>query len=223
MLDADIYSFPLNILLISKMPSWHVLKTSSRRLQRNNFSSSKTYWRRLARCLEDIFKASWRRLCKRSQRRLEEVLKTSWKMKNCYAEDVLKTYWRQIFSGIMPVWTPTLNRLIEIIAFDNHFKSLSVSLSFANIHKKIMKKFGVLQNHRPPTTNRRPTDRSSTNPPTHRRVFNQPTVHRAPATNHWSTEHIRTDPRTSDSQPTNCFSVNPLTTDPLATEPPITD
>ena len=57
---------------VLKTSSTHVLKTVSRRLQRNNFTSSKTSWRRL----EDI---------------LQDVLKTSWKTKNCYAEDVLKT------------------------------------------------------------------------------------------------------------------------------------
>ena len=45
--------------------SWrHVLKKSSTRLQRNNFSSSKTSSRRLEdvyrTCLEDAFKTSWR-------------------------------------------------------------------------------------------------------------------------------------------------------------------
>ena len=43
----------------------HVLKTSSKRLERKNFSSPKTS-------------------CK-------YFLKTSWKTKNCYAEDILKT------------------------------------------------------------------------------------------------------------------------------------
>ena len=58
--------------------SWrHVLKTSSTRLQRNNFTSSKTFWRRL----EDVL-----------QRRFEDVLKT----KNCYAEDVFKTSWKHV-------------------------------------------------------------------------------------------------------------------------------
>ena len=48
--------------------SRHVFKTSSRHLQRNSFSSSKTF-----------------------SRRLEDVFKMSWKTYNCYAEDVLKT------------------------------------------------------------------------------------------------------------------------------------
>ena len=51
----------------------HILKTSSTRLQRNNFLSSKTSWRHLAR------------------RNF-----SSWKTKNCYAEVVLKTSWRRL-------------------------------------------------------------------------------------------------------------------------------
>ena len=64
---------------VLKMHSKHVLMTSSTSLQRNNFTSSKTSWRHLA-------KMSWGRL--------EDFLKASWKTKNCYAEDVLKTSWR---------------------------------------------------------------------------------------------------------------------------------
>ena len=56
---------------IFKTSSRHVFKRSSRRLQRNIFSSSKSSSRRLAGCLQDVFK-------------------TSWKTKNCYAEDELK-------------------------------------------------------------------------------------------------------------------------------------
>ena len=64
---------------VLKMYSKHVLKTSSTRLQRNNFTTSKTSWRHLA-------KMSWGRL--------EDFLKASWKTKNCYAKGVLKTSWR---------------------------------------------------------------------------------------------------------------------------------
>ena len=63
---------------VLKVSSRYVLKTSSKRLQCNNFSSSKTSW-----------KTSWRRL--------EDVLKTSWKTKNCYAEDVFKTCLQDVF------------------------------------------------------------------------------------------------------------------------------
>ena len=62
---------------VLKTSSRPVLKTSSTRLQRNNFSSSK----RSSRRLEDISQG---------------VLKTSWKTRNCYAEDVLKTSWRYV-------------------------------------------------------------------------------------------------------------------------------
>ena len=48
---------------IFKRPSRHVFKTSSRRLQRNNFSSSKTSSRRLAKGLQNVF-----------ARRLQDVL-----------------------------------------------------------------------------------------------------------------------------------------------------
>ena len=71
---------------VLKTYSWHVFKTCSRHffktptrhLQRNNFSCSKTSWRRLARCLQNVFK-------------------TSRKTKNCHAEDVLKTSSRHVF------------------------------------------------------------------------------------------------------------------------------
>ena len=62
---------------VLKTSSRHVLKTSSTRLQRNNFMSSKTSWRRF----QDLS---------------QDVLKTSWKTKNCYAEDVFKTSWRHV-------------------------------------------------------------------------------------------------------------------------------
>ena len=60
------------------LPRKHLLllKTSSKRQQPNNFSSSKMSWRRLEVVLKTYCKY---------------VLKTSWKTKNCYAEDVLKT------------------------------------------------------------------------------------------------------------------------------------
>ena len=66
--------------------SRHVFKSSSRRLQCNNFSSSKTSSRRL----QDVF-----------ARRLQEA---SSKTKNCYAEDVLNTSSRcledqELFAG----------------------------------------------------------------------------------------------------------------------------
>ena len=71
----------------SKYPGKHllVLKTSSTRLQRNNFTSCKTSWRRLGRRKTVTLKTSWRHVLKTY---LEGVLKTC-------PEDVLKTLWRQ--------------------------------------------------------------------------------------------------------------------------------
>ena len=59
-------------------PSKHflVLKTSSARLQRNNFTSSKTSWRHLKDVLEDEKLFSWRRLEDTSWKRLEGM---SWR------------------------------------------------------------------------------------------------------------------------------------------------
>ena len=100
--------------------SRHVLKTSSTRLQRNNFSSSKTSWRRLANTfwrrlqdvLWDVFKTSSRCIWKMPPARgfedvledekllrwrsLEDVLKACLEdaLKTCL-EDVLKMSWRE--------------------------------------------------------------------------------------------------------------------------------
>ena len=80
------------------LPSKHLLvfKTSSTRLQRNNFTSSKTSWRCLAktswRLLQDVLEDEkllrWRRLQDVLKTCLEDVLKT-------YLKDVCKTSWRQ--------------------------------------------------------------------------------------------------------------------------------
>ena len=85
-------------MAISRVPSKYllVLKTFSTRLQHNNFTSSKTPWRRLAR-------TSWRHLARYLEdvledekfsrwKRLEDVLKTCLEdiLKKCL-EDVLKT------------------------------------------------------------------------------------------------------------------------------------
>ena len=69
-----------------------VLKTSSTRLQRNNFTSSKTSWRYLEDTLQDVLEDE-KMLC---WRRHQYVLKTYLEdvLKACL-EDVLKTLWRQ--------------------------------------------------------------------------------------------------------------------------------
>ena len=94
--------------------SWsYVLKTSSARLQRNNFSSSKTSWRCLedvfARRLEDILKTSWRRMIKTNifvWRRMSKanifvLIKTSWRrLLKTKTKDAFKTSSsRRIFAG----------------------------------------------------------------------------------------------------------------------------
>ena len=86
LLDTDIFSKHYVCLLdVLQISSRHVFKTPWRRLQRNNFSSSRTFSRRF----QDVFK--------KPSRHLQDVFKISWKTKNCYAEswrrleDVLKT------------------------------------------------------------------------------------------------------------------------------------
>ena len=81
LLDTDIPSkyfaclhnvFKTSSRHVFKTSSRHVFKTSSRRLQRNNFSSSKTSSRRLARCLGRrkiiMLKTSSRHVLKKSWR-----------------------------------------------------------------------------------------------------------------------------------------------------------
>ena len=61
---------------VFKTSSRHVFKTSWRRLQRNNFSSSKTSSRRLGRRKIVTLKTCWRRLQDMSWRLFEDVFKT---------------------------------------------------------------------------------------------------------------------------------------------------
>ena len=88
---------------VLKTSSKHVLKTSSARPQRNNFSSSKTSWRHLEDISQDVFKTSSRRLYDVLEDeillrwiRLQDVLKTCLEdvLKTCL-EDIIKTSWRQ--------------------------------------------------------------------------------------------------------------------------------
>ena len=110
-------SFCLDLELFAKMkrPAQQtfvglqdVLRTSSTRLQRNNFTSSKTFWRRLgrrkivtlktsSRRLEDM---SWRRLEDMSWRRLQHVFSVTILRLPRRLEDVFKTSrkasWRRL-------------------------------------------------------------------------------------------------------------------------------
>ena len=93
----------------SKTSPRHVLKTSSTRLQRNFFSSSKTF----SRCLEDI---------------LQDVFKTSWKtkivtlkafeehLKKCL-EDALKTCIEDVYRGYL--YLTNWNMYLTNLCFTN--------------------------------------------------------------------------------------------------------
>ena len=83
---------------VLKMSSKHVLRTSWRYLQRNNFSSCKY-----------IFKTSWMHLQDMS---FEYILKKSWKTRNCSVEDFFKTCLEGIFKMYLEIefqtfWKPT--------------------------------------------------------------------------------------------------------------------
>ena len=84
----------------SKYPGKHllVLKTSSTRLQRNNFTSCKTSWRRLGRRKTVTLKTSWRHISKTSWR---HFLKTSWrhvlKTSGRHYGDKQNTYWGYLY------------------------------------------------------------------------------------------------------------------------------
>ena len=81
LLDTDIFSKHYVCLLdVLQISSRHVFKTPWRRLQRNNFSSSRTFSRRFQDVLRDVFKTPSRRLqdILEDEKLLRWVLKTSW-------------------------------------------------------------------------------------------------------------------------------------------------
>ena len=75
--------------MVVKTSSRHVLKTSSARLQRNNFTSSKT-------SCKDVLKTSWRRLEDLLQDVLEDQKLLRWKRLEDSWRHVLKTSWRHV-------------------------------------------------------------------------------------------------------------------------------
>ena len=83
--DSRLWDFRISRTLshikCRKHPSKHLLvfKTSSTRLQRNNFTSSKTSWRRLDDVFKTSPKTSSRRLGRRKIVNAEDVFKTSWR------------------------------------------------------------------------------------------------------------------------------------------------
>ena len=81
--------------------SSHVFKTSWRRLQRNNFSSSKTSCeissRRLQDVLEDETLSRWRCVEDVFKKCLQDVFKTCWRPTNaCWETLKLNFYWVKI-------------------------------------------------------------------------------------------------------------------------------
>ena len=124
---------------VLKTSATHVLKTSSTRLERNNFSSSKTSWRRKIVTL----KTSWRRLGRRKivtlktyWRRLQDVLKTCLEdvLKTCL-EDVWKTCLEDVLKTCLADACKTSSRQTK------YFLNLSVS----NKCKCVSNKSGISQ------------------------------------------------------------------------------
>ena len=102
LLDTYIFSKHYVCLLdVLQISSRHVFKTLWRRLQRNNFLSSKTFSRRLARCLQDTFKTSSRYLGRRkiATLSLEDVLKMSWRPTNVCWETNSLSLWLNIYTA----------------------------------------------------------------------------------------------------------------------------
>ena len=98
-----------------------VLKTPSTRLQRINFTSSKTSWRRLEYFLKtsckDVLKTSWRRLEDMSWRRLEDM---SWRCLEDMSWRPLKNFMEtnKIFTGDI---CTTLKRIQNALISDDWF------------------------------------------------------------------------------------------------------
>ena len=98
---------------------------SSTRLQRNNFTSFKTSWRRLEDVLEDEKLLRWRRLEDVLKTCLEDVLKTC-------LEDVLKTYLEDVFKT-----SRRQTKCLLVISVSNKSKCVSNKSMF---HKSVSDK-----------------------------------------------------------------------------------
>ena len=92
---------------VFKTSSRHVFKTSSRRLQRNNFSSSKTSSRRLQDVLEDVKLLRWRRV--------EDVFKTC-------LEDVFQQMFAGKLLNSLTTSTQILSDFSEISRYVSKFR-----------------------------------------------------------------------------------------------------
>ena len=91
----------LLVLKTSSTSSRHVLKTSSTRVQRNNFTSSKKSWRRLEdvlqRRFEDVLKTPWRPLARRLEDVLEDEKLLRWRRLEDMSWRCLEDmYWRRL-------------------------------------------------------------------------------------------------------------------------------
>ena len=122
---------PSKHLLVLKTSSRHVLKTTSTRLQCNNFTSSKTSWRRLEDVLEDEKLLRWRRLQDVLKTCLEDVLKTC-------LEDVLKTYLEDVFKT-----SRRQTKFLLVISVSNKSKCVSNKSLF---HKLYLRNLRRIQN-----------------------------------------------------------------------------
>ena len=149
--------------LDTDIPSKHlacphdILKTSSRRLQCNNFSSSKTSSRCLARYLPDVFrtpsrrlgrrkivtlKTCWRRLQDMSWRRLQDVLNTKKCLPGIYLYTIY-TPFQIIFCWFYYIlfYLFTANLLLLIVlASSNSWKPLTI---FAKISITCLIRFWI--------------------------------------------------------------------------------
>ena len=118
------YVFKMSSRHVFKTSSRHVFKKSSRRFQRNNFSSSKTSSRGLARCIQDVLEDEkllrWRSV--------EDIFKTCLK-------DVFKTSWRPInvcWVRSTPPWPPMSRNLYHFSI--NAIKSCWALYLFLHLH-----------------------------------------------------------------------------------------
>ena len=120
---------------VLKTSSRHVLKTSSTRLQRNNFTSSKTSWRRL----EDVFKTSHKTSSRRIGRRKIVTLKTSLRrLEDMPWRYVLKASWRYT---LKMSWRQA--KILLVISVSNKSKWVSNKSLF---HKLCLRNLRRIQN-----------------------------------------------------------------------------
>ena len=116
---------------VLKTSSRHALKTSLTRLQRNNFSSSKTSWRRLEDVLqirlEDVLKASWRHLARRPEDILKDKKLLCWRRS---WTDVLQTLWRH---ALKTSWRHVLKTCFKDMSWRHVLKTCLEEMSWRRL------------------------------------------------------------------------------------------